>query len=91
MEVQTLAALGILLFHTSATFSFLVCIIVYLNCFFFLGSHENIVGYYTSWFENEQLYIQMELCDRSLSISKGQTLKGGEAFKIIYQVLNLFA
>nr|XP_009404601.2 PREDICTED: wee1-like protein kinase [Musa acuminata subsp. malaccensis] len=51
-----------------------------------LGSHENIVGYYTSWFENEQLYIQMELCDRSLSISKGQTLKGGEAFKIIYQI-----
>ncbi|KDP28112.1 hypothetical protein JCGZ_13883 [Jatropha curcas] len=35
-----------------------------------LGYHENIVGYYSSWFENEQLYIQMELCDHSLSINK---------------------
>ncbi|WOL03840.1 wee1-like protein kinase [Canna indica] len=51
-----------------------------------LGSHENIVGYYSSWFENEQLYIQMELCEHSLSLSKGQTLKGEEAFKIIYQI-----
>ncbi|XP_021763098.1 wee1-like protein kinase [Chenopodium quinoa] len=32
-----------------------------------LGFHENIVAYHTSWFENEQLYIQMELCDYSLS------------------------
>lgn len=32
-----------------------------------LGSHENIVGYYSSWFENEKLYIQMEICDHSLS------------------------
>ncbi|KAK9035540.1 hypothetical protein V6N11_077579 [Hibiscus sabdariffa] len=32
-----------------------------------VGSHENVVGYYSSWFENEQLYIQMELCDYSLS------------------------
>lgn len=31
------------------------------------GSHENIVSYYSSWFENEKLYIQMELCDHSLS------------------------
>ncbi|CAO2839621.1 unnamed protein product [Amaranthus hypochondriacus] len=33
-----------------------------------LGFHENIVAYHTSWFENEQLYIQMELCDHSLAI-----------------------
>lgn len=32
-----------------------------------LGFHENIVAYHTSWFEYEQLYIQMELCDHSLS------------------------
>ncbi|KAL0370589.1 UNVERIFIED_CONTAM: Wee1-like protein kinase [Sesamum angustifolium] len=35
-----------------------------------LGYHENIVGYYSSWFENEQLYIQLELCDHSLSVNK---------------------
>ncbi|KAL3517463.1 hypothetical protein ACH5RR_020052 [Cinchona calisaya] len=39
-----------------------------------LGSHENIVGYYSSWFENEKLYIQMELCDHSLSINKFSNL-----------------
>ncbi|KAJ7977527.1 wee1-like protein kinase [Quillaja saponaria] len=39
-----------------------------------LGSHENIIGYYTSWFENEQLYIQMELCDHSLSINRSSKL-----------------
>ncbi|KAL2945467.1 Wee1-like protein kinase, partial [Bienertia sinuspersici] len=33
-----------------------------------LGFHENIVAYHTSWFENEQLYIQMELCEYSLSV-----------------------
>jgi len=34
------------------------------------GLNQNIVGYYSSWFENEHLYIQMELCDHSLSIRK---------------------
>nr|XP_010940009.1 wee1-like protein kinase [Elaeis guineensis] len=51
-----------------------------------LGYHENIVGYYTSWFENEQLYIQMELCDRSLSIIRGHIPKGGEVLEILYQI-----
>lgn len=51
-----------------------------------LGSHENVVGYYTSWFENEQLYIQMELCDRSLSTNKGHIPKGGEVLEVLYQV-----
>ncbi|KAJ8623024.1 hypothetical protein MRB53_031553 [Persea americana] len=52
-----------------------------------LGSHENIVGYYTSWFENEQLYIQMELCDHSLSINKySQLSTEGEVLEAMYQI-----
>ncbi|KAJ6795663.1 wee1-like protein kinase [Iris pallida] len=51
-----------------------------------LGSHENIVGYFSSWFENEQLYIQMELCDRSLSISRGCIPKGIETLQMLYQI-----
>ncbi|CAL0302442.1 unnamed protein product [Lupinus luteus] len=54
-----------------------------------LGSNENIVGYYSSWFENEQLYIQMELCDHSLSIKKCSTLfSEGQALEALYQVAN---
>ncbi|KAF5731461.1 wee1-like protein kinase [Tripterygium wilfordii] len=50
-------------------------------------SHENIVGYYSSWFENEQLYIQMELCDHSLSASvASQSFTEGEVLKILYQM-----
>ncbi|GLT66551.1 hypothetical protein SLA2020_389090 [Shorea laevis] len=52
-----------------------------------LGSHENIVGYYSSWFENEQLYIQMELCDQSLSISKSsQLFTEGEVLQVLHQL-----
>ncbi|XP_070664649.1 wee1-like protein kinase [Malus domestica] len=52
-----------------------------------LGSHENIVGYYSSWFENEQLHIQMELCDHSLSINKfSRPFKDGEILEALYQV-----
>ncbi|KAF8685949.1 hypothetical protein HU200_043874 [Digitaria exilis] len=51
-----------------------------------LGSHENIVRYFTSWFENEQLYIQMELCDRCLSMNRNQPLKRGEALELLYQI-----
>ncbi|GMQ00030.1 hypothetical protein CsSME_00047278 [Camellia sinensis var. sinensis] len=52
-----------------------------------LGFHENIVGYYSSWFENEQLFIQMELCDHSLSIRKPSKLSTeGEVLEIIYQI-----
>ncbi|KAJ0054574.1 hypothetical protein Pint_01022 [Pistacia integerrima] len=55
-----------------------------------LGSHENIVGYYSSWFENEQLYIQMELCDHSLSIDKAsQLFTEGEVLKALHQVIHL--
>ncbi|KAE8009544.1 hypothetical protein FH972_005976 [Carpinus fangiana] len=52
-----------------------------------LGSHENIVGYYSSWFENEQLYIQMELCDQSLSISRScQLFTEGEVLQVLHQI-----
>ncbi|KAG8069687.1 hypothetical protein GUJ93_ZPchr0006g44746 [Zizania palustris] len=51
-----------------------------------LGSHGNIVGYFTSWFENEQLYIQMELCDCCLSNDVNQPLKCGEALELLYQI-----
>lgn len=54
---------------------------------FSAGSHENIVGYYTSWFENEQLYIQMELCDQSLSIHRSSKLwTEREALEAMHQV-----
>ncbi|WJZ90299.1 hypothetical protein VitviT2T_009452 [Vitis vinifera] len=52
-----------------------------------LGSHENIVGYYTSWFENEKLYIQMELCDHSLSIKRSSHLfTEGEVLEAMHQI-----
>ncbi|KAF0925065.1 hypothetical protein E2562_015362 [Oryza meyeriana var. granulata] len=51
-----------------------------------LGSHENIVGYFTSWFENKLLYIQMELCDCCLSMDRNQPLKCGEALELLYQI-----
>ncbi|KAJ3683327.1 hypothetical protein LUZ60_013554 [Juncus effusus] len=51
-----------------------------------LGSHENIIGYYTSWFENEHLYIQMELCDYSLSINRNQALKCNQVLQMLYQI-----
>uniref|UniRef100_A0A7N0SZI2 Wee1-like protein kinase n=1 Tax=Kalanchoe fedtschenkoi TaxID=63787 RepID=A0A7N0SZI2_KALFE len=52
-----------------------------------LGSHENIVGYYSSWFENEHLYIQMEICDHSLSIIEPRLkMKEIEVLEILYQV-----
>ncbi|KHN28212.1 Wee1-like protein kinase [Glycine soja] len=54
-----------------------------------LGLHENIVGYYSSWFENEQLYIQMELCDHSLSIRKYSALfTEGQVLDALFQVAN---
>ncbi|GMH25993.1 hypothetical protein Nepgr_027836 [Nepenthes gracilis] len=52
-----------------------------------LGFHENIVAYYSSWFENEQLYIQMELCDCSLAIQKSSLiLTEGEVLQAIHQI-----
>jgi len=52
-----------------------------------LGSHENIVGYDSSWSENEQLYIQMELCDYSLSRNtSSQLFTEGEVLKALLQI-----
>ncbi|OIT08078.1 PREDICTED: wee1-like protein kinase [Nicotiana attenuata] len=52
-----------------------------------LGPHENVVGYYSSWFENEHLYIQMELCDHSLSNKKDSKLFSEvEVLEAMYQV-----
>ncbi|KAG6593183.1 Wee1-like protein kinase, partial [Cucurbita argyrosperma subsp. sororia] len=52
-----------------------------------LGSHENIVGYYSSWFENEQLYIQMELCDCSLSTGRySHPFSEADALKTLHQI-----
>ncbi|KAG2406601.1 hypothetical protein LR48_Vigan11g077300 [Vigna angularis] len=54
-----------------------------------LGLHQNIVGYYSSWFENEQLYIQMELCDHSLSIRKcPEAFTEAQVLDALFQVAN---
>ncbi|KAL9247179.1 hypothetical protein vseg_020637 [Gypsophila vaccaria] len=52
-----------------------------------LGFHENLVAYHTSWFENEKLYIQMELCDYNLSFHNSSgLLTEEEVLKAIYQI-----
>lgn len=51
-----------------------------------LGSHENIVTYYSSWFENEQLYIQLELCDHSLANKSTQIFTEGEVLVVVHQI-----
>ncbi|KAL1550238.1 Mitosis inhibitor protein kinase wee1 [Salvia divinorum] len=52
-----------------------------------LGYHENVVGYYTSWFESEHLYIQLELCDHSLSVNTlPKLLTEAEALDAMYQI-----
>lgn len=52
-----------------------------------LGYYEHVVGYHTSWFEDNQLYIQLELCDHSLSLSKESKLyTEGEVLEILYQL-----
>ncbi|ESW35080.1 hypothetical protein PHAVU_001G204900 [Phaseolus vulgaris] len=54
-----------------------------------LGLHKNIVGYYSSWFENEHLYIQMELCDHSLSIRKfSAAFSEAQVLDALFQVAN---
>ncbi|XP_018447732.1 wee1-like protein kinase isoform X2 [Raphanus sativus] len=51
-----------------------------------LGFHENVVGYYNSWFENEQLYIQLELCDHSLSKKSSLRISEREILVIMHQI-----
>eukprot|EP00250_Pteridium_aquilinum_P002089 c12292_g1_i1 orf=19-1044(+) len=47
-----------------------------------LGLHENVVRYHTAWFENDQLYIQMELCEGILSNKKPTSMGTQERFLI---------
>ncbi|KAL0697245.1 hypothetical protein Bca4012_053367 [Brassica carinata] len=51
-----------------------------------LGFHENVVGYYNSWFENEQLYIQLELCDHSLSKKSSLRISERQILVIMHQI-----
>lgn len=91
MEVQCLAALGMLFFTILYLFFHLFLLYQYLllvltRCLV-SGSHANIVGYYTSWFENEKLYIQMELCDHSLCVNNiSRPFTEGEVLVALYQV-----
>lgn len=85
-EVQAMAALGhAVYFVSSFSTAFARKVIISVPCLS-TGPHENIVRYFTSWFENGQLYIQMELCDRCLSMNRNQPLKRGEALELLYQV-----
>ncbi|KAH7430207.1 hypothetical protein KP509_09G088500 [Ceratopteris richardii] len=45
-----------------------------------LGLHEHIVRYHTAWFENDHLYIQMELCDGTLGSKKLNLMGTREKF-----------
>lgn len=93
MEVQCLAALGLLYVFLYFCVSFCIIDTVesYLICFTFFslaGSHQNIVGYYSSWFESEHLYIQTELCDHSLSINgSNQPFSERELLVLLFQVI----
>ncbi|GKA39895.1 Wee1-like protein kinase, partial [Tanacetum coccineum] len=67
----------------------------------FSGYHDNIVGYTTCWFEDNKLYMQMELCDRILSFNVSsrpfaegdlleamhQDLAAGDLLEAMHQVL----
>ncbi|EYU35764.1 hypothetical protein MIMGU_mgv1a020413mg [Erythranthe guttata] len=45
-----------------------------------------LVGYYSSWFENKQLYIQLELCEHNLSLDRIPKLfTEREALEAMYQ------
>ncbi|KAK9945619.1 hypothetical protein M0R45_011125 [Rubus argutus] len=58
-----------------------------VQCLAAIGSHANIVGYYSSWFENEKLYIQTELCDHSLSVTNfSRPFTEGEVLVALYQI-----
>jgi hypothetical protein len=36
------------------------------------------VRYYNAWYESDHLYIQTELCERSLEVKAGETQAKGE-------------
>lgn len=86
MEVQALAALGTWMLADRSLmmtiwFYYFLCMINFIS-----GYHENIVSYFTSWFENKQLYIQMELCDNSLSLNNYSRMATDVVLGIMYQV-----
>lgn len=91
MEVQALAALGSLWIYFCCQYYHLNypqrLLIQHVFLFILTGPHENVVGYYSSWFENEHLYIQMELCDHSLSNKKyAKLFSEVEVLEAMYQV-----
>ncbi|XP_027933621.1 wee1-like protein kinase [Vigna unguiculata] len=52
-----------------------------------IGFQENIRGYYSSWIENKIHYIQMELCDHSLSMkSFPASLSQRYEIEVLYQI-----
>lgn len=54
-----------------------------------LGVHDNIVRYFTSFYENEYLYIQYELCDRNLkavSLDNKKFTSQKALLNMIYQI-----
>lgn len=53
-----------------------------------LGPHKNIVGYHTAWFENDHLYIQMELCDHNLVTAndRGILRTDTDFLEAVYQI-----
>ncbi|XP_002985199.2 wee1-like protein kinase [Selaginella moellendorffii] len=57
-----------------------------LSC---LGYHENVVRYFSSWFENDFLYIQMELCETNLrDESLAWTFTEKKLTEAMFQLLN---
>lgn len=89
MEVQALAALGTWMLTDRSLmmtiwFYFFWCMIKFIS-----GYHEHIISYFTSWFENKQLYIQMELCDNSLSLNNYSRMATDVVLEIMYQVSSL--
>ncbi|GKE63411.1 hypothetical protein Tco_1513778, partial [Tanacetum coccineum] len=53
-----------------------------------LGYHDNIVGYTTCWFEDNKLYMQMELCARILSFNvSSRPFAEGDLLEAMHQDL----
>lgn len=54
------------LFSRDVVFFCILCsTLIMVNCL--AGAHENVLRYYTAWFESDYCYIQTELCDGTLT------------------------